>query len=445
MIDESDYDAWVDLGRRLGGGVSEIKTLSTEESTADLVRRLSGVGLTARPWRLPSVAEILGVPAINRGVSLISGTTGMLAMQGVRDGAVMDSTPPLLARPDPYRAPDEFYGGTAADMAKYGEFVWWIASTDGDGHASALIRVPLRELQVEENVRNRLLPTYRWGDKVGTRYSTANPSGRFVHRMYPLADPFDLRGRGPLQLCGAALSVSVEAQEWAANFYAEGGYPSINLHDPTDLTADEAEDLRTQWVKTPRNTPQVTSGALELREVPVNTVGAQMLDGRQYNNGDAARILGIPGSLMEYQSPGSSLTYQNLEGEFTKLIRTCLQQFYFEPIESAMSDLLTRSTTARFNVAAFLRADAFTRFRIHKLAIEAGIYDTAYAQRQEGILPGDVEFAAVPPSPPAAIPTALPRTASMADVRCSKCNKKLGRAGGPVEISCGRCGTLTAA
>jgi phage portal protein BeeE len=416
------------------------------DSAVGILHRLTA-SASDRLYRIPTVSEILGVPAIQRGVSLISGTTGMLAMQGVRDGSVMDVTPSLLSRPDPYHAPDEFYGGTAADMAKYGEFVWWIAARDTDDHAAALVRVPLRELQVEENERNRLLPTYRWGSVTSTRYSPANPRGQFVHRKYPLADPFDLRGRGPLQLCGAAASVAVEAQNWAANFYAEGGYPNINLHDPGGLENEEAEKLRAQWVRTPPNTPQVTSGALELREVPVNSIGAGMLDSRQYNNGDAARILGIPGSLMEYQSPGSSLTYQNLEGEFTKLIRTCLQQFYFEPIESAMSDLLTRSTAARFNIAAFLRADAHTRYRIHKLAIEAGIYDTAYAQRQEGIMPGDIEYAAIPPSPPAAIPSAIPRTASLAgrEVRCPKGHLLAELASPPYRFTCFRCKASVAA
>ena len=417
------------------------------ESAVGVLERLTS-HVSSRPWRLPSVNEALGVPALQRAASLISGTTGMLSMQGVRNGEVMEVSPPLLARPDPYHDATEFYSGTAGDMAKYGEFVWWIASLDTDGHAAALIRVPLHELRVEDNVSNRLLPVYRWGSIQSTRYSPANPKGRFVHRKYPLADPFQLRGRGPLQMCGAAASVAVEAQNWAANFYAEGGYPSINLHDPGELTEEEAEKMRTKWVSTPANTPQVTSGALELRNVPVNTIGAQMLDGRQYNNGDAARIFGMPGSLLEYQMPGSSLTYQNLEGEFTKLIRTCLQPLYLEPIEAAMSDLLTRSTAARFNIKSFLRADAHTRFRIHKLAIDAGIYDVVHAQREEGILPGDIEYAAVPPSPPTAIPSSLPRTASRTEareVRCPKGHLLAELASPPYRFTCFRCKASVAA
>ena len=416
------------------------------DSAIDILQRIAHT--SDRPWRLPSVNEALGVPAINRAVSLISSTTGMLSVMGVRNGSIMDEPPMLLSRPDPFHSPGEFYGGTAASMAKYGEFVWWIASRDTDGKAAALLLVPLNELQVDENRRNRMFPRYRWGNVESTRYSPAHPEGQFVHRLYPLADPFDLRGRGPLQICGAATSVTVEAQEWAADFYAEGGYPNINLHDPADLTDDEAEKLRAQWVKTPPNTPQVTSGQIEVREVPVNVQGAQMLNARQHQNGDAARMFGIPGSLLEYQSPGASLTYQNLEGEFTKLVRTCLMPLYLEPIEQAMSDLLPRSTVARFNVKGFMRADTLTRFKVHGIAIDKGIYDADYAQREEGILSGDVEWAAVPPAPPAAVPTQIPRRASLdvaSEVRCPKGHLLAELASPPYRFTCFRCKSTVAA
>ena len=417
------------------------------ESAVGVLERLTS-HVSDRVYRLPSVKEALGVPSIHRCVTLISSTTGMLSMQGYRNGELMDTAPALIARPDPFHTPGEFYAGTAANMGKYGEFVWWIASRDSDDRAAALVLVPLRELKVEDNPDNRLFPIYRWGSVVSTRWSPANPKGQFVHVKYPLSEPFSLRGHGPLQLCSAATSVTVEAQTWAANFYAEGGNPNVNLHDPNELSPEDAEKMRTQWVSTPANTPQVTSGSLELREVPGNEHGAQMLEARQHNNGDAARMFGIPGSLLEYQMPGSSLTYQNLEGEFTKLVRTCLQPLYLEPIEQAMSDLLSRSTTARFNVKGFLRSDTFTRFRVHKLAIDSGIYDAEYAQREEGIVPGDVEFAPVPASPPAAVPTSIPRIASRTEareVRCPKGHLLAELAAAPYRFTCFRCKSTVAA
>jgi hypothetical protein len=121
-------------------------------------------------------------------------------------------------------------------------------------------------------------------------------------------------------------------------------------------------------------------------------------------------------------------------------VDTCLGPLYLEPIEQALSDLLTRSTVARFNVKGFLRADIKTRYEVHKTAIETGIYGPDYAQREEGILPGDVEFAPVPFAPPSAVPTVVPqRGLSMRDVRCPTCSRLVVRAAGNVEGWCRHC------
>jgi hypothetical protein len=87
---------------------------------------------------------------------------------------------------------------------------------------------------------------------------------------------------------------------------------------------------------------------------------------------------------------------------------------------------------------------------IHQIAIGAGVYDAEYAQVQEGILPGSIETAPIPPSPPAAIPPPIEtRTApEPVEVRCDglrpmrgrlvPCGKLLAEAG-PFTGRCPRC------
>lgn len=106
-----------------------------------------------------------------------------------------------------------------------------------------------------------------------------------------------------------------------------------------------------------------------------------------------------------------------------------------------MSDLLSRSTVSRFNVKGFLRADVKTRFQVHKIAIESGIYDSDYAQKEEGIIAGDVEYAPIPFSPPQAIPAPIIRAAStdVRDIRCPKCKRLVTRSSGRVEGLCRHC------
>ena len=101
-----------------------------------------------------------------------------------------------------------------------------------------------------------------------------------------------------------------------------------------------------------------------------------------------------PAPCWSIPSEGSSLTYQNVQEVFRLWVRAGLQINYLVPIEAAMSDLLPRSTAARFNVDSFERADPKARWETYKLMGEVlGTEEAAQIAREsEGFAPGDVEF-----------------------------------------------------
>jgi hypothetical protein len=187
-----------------------------------------------------------------------------------------------------------------------------------------------------------------------------------------------------------------------------------------------------------------------------------MLDSRAHQNGDAARMFGIPGPLMEYSMAGGSLTYQNRAELMENFVTTCLGPYYLEPVEQTMSDLLANRTVARFDTYGITRADVKTRFDVYASGITSGVLTVEMAQEREGILPGDVETAAVPPAPPAAIPSQLPTpdasslsvgTRTRAEYRCEgmankrrngvttveRCNRLLATGGDVFVGQCPRC------
>jgi HK97 family phage portal protein len=362
--------------------------------------------------RLASIEQALGVPAIQRAVSLISNTTGSLSVEGLRAGVPMDEPPRIVQRPDPFQTPREFYRDTAFCLATRGEAIWWIAARDTDGLPASLIVVPLHELTIEKNERDRRFPIYRWGKTVSTRFTPiANQTGEFVHLSY-MKKPGDLRGKGPLQYCGVAISVTVEAQQWAANFFS-GDTSTVELQSLVDLDPEEASRLRDQWMERGEaGLPRVTPPTLNWKEHQIDPESAQMVEARSHQDGEAARMFGIPGNLLEYASPGSSLTYQNVAEVFTGFVRSCLSINYLEPIEQAMTDLLPRTTVARFNVEGLLRADIKTRFEVYEKAVKVfGLEDGGnYARVREGLSPGNIETQPVPYAFPAAVPASLPET-----------------------------------
>jgi len=387
-----------------------------------------------RPWRASSVQEALGVPAILSAVSLISNTVGSLSMEAFRNGVlVTDATqvPRLIQRPNPRSTAREFWMKTSFYMATRGEFWWWVAHRDVDGQADALFPVPPWEIVVERNDWDRLNPTIRWMDRV-------MPNRDMRQQMYlPSSD--GVRGVGPLQLAGAAVSVAVESAHWAANFFS-GSFPSLIGTTDADYDELDLKALDAQWSEKANNLPRWMTNGLKLSESPFDAQKAQLTESRSFQVGEVARMFGIPGPLLEYQMSGQSLTYRNEADIWTDFQRRCLSPNYLEPTEQEMTDLLTRSTVGRFNLEQLLRADIKTRFEAYKFGTDAGWLQSDEIRKKEGYEPGNVDFAPVPFSPPAADPGPIPFTVRTAAVRCPKCNKLLAEsATPPYKMTCSRC------
>ena len=453
-IEEPDPGGWR-ARQRIAQERTQTRAIDSFTTHPGLTEQLLAIqGLHNRPYRVASIREALGVPSNFRSVALISNTTGSLAMEAYRKGVLLedDDTPRLIKRPDPFRIPRDFYRDTAFDQATRGEYWWWIAARGADDEALSLIRIAPWEINIQET-GDRLRPDIFWNNN-------QIPLRDLVHGTF-LPDPNSpsgpwQRGVGPLQLCGAAVSVQVESEMWAANFFGEdGGYPSLVIKAAGELGqnedgTEEADTLRDQFMSKPHNTPRVVDDGIEsITEFGANAAGSQMLDSREHNKGTSANMFGVPGALLEYGRPGSSLTYQTVTEVFTTFVRATLVPDYLESIEQNMSDLLSRSTVSRFSVAGFLRADIKTRFEVYKLGIESGVMTPEEAREDEGMSPGNAEYAPIPFSPPQAVPASLPESRTAEPVRCDgtrllrgrvgPCNKLLAEAG-PFIGRCPRCG-----
>jgi HK97 family phage portal protein len=394
-----------------------------------------------RPWRSSSINEALGVPAIFSAVSLISNTVGTLSLEGFQLGQLLTDRaqiPRLIVRPNPFSTPRDFFRDTAFYLATRGEAWWWIAARDVDDAPMSLYPVPPWEITVAQNDRNRLRPVITWLNR-----EMRNEDMRHITYL-PSHD--GLRGVGPLQMCGAAASVTVEAQEWAANFFA-GSTPSIIGETDMDLSPEDMTKLDDQWNEKPSNLPRWVDNGLKVKDFTLDPSKAQLTESRQHQVGEVARMFSMPGALIEYQMSGSSLTYQNQSDIWNDFQRRCLSPHYLEPIEQEISDLLTRATVARFNTNQLLRADVKTRFEVYESGVvKSGVLTVEEARKMEGLDPGAVDFAPVPLSPPQAVPNVLPfQQRSLKDAHCPKCGKLVGRHDGAFETKCQRCGTLVAA
>ena len=365
-----------------------------------LTEQLAAVqGIRLGSWNPPSIREALSVPAVFRACTLISNTLGMLLMEAFRDGVKLPDQPALVMRPGLDGTPRDFWRDSAWGLATRGEFLWRIVDRNlEDGRARKLMILPPAEVTVAWDTTVPFMRQYTW------RNLKLDPAD-VVHGFFA-RDPWGLRGFGPLQQCGAALSAAVEAEEWAARFFAEGGAPATVGKVPGRLTKDEAGRLRDQYLDpegdgTSRaNSFRIADSGMDIVAHQVNPESAQLLESRQHSSGNAATMFGINGHLLNYTAAGSSLTYQNVGEVFVDFVRTSLAPGYMVPIEDAISDLLARGTTARFNADELYRADIKTQADVFSTLVTAGMQAEEAARRA-----GFDQSAELAPMPLQSVPT----------------------------------------
>lgn len=350
---------------------------------------LAAQGKSSKPWAPVSVDVALSNTAIFRAVTLLSTVGASLTLVAYRNGRRLraEETPPIVKRPNPFTTYRDFVRDSIFSMACYGDLEWFHGAKDVDGRVLSLVPIAPGEITVEWDDR-------RW-QKVYT-WRGVDVSKSVSHVTY-LVKPGAARGVGPLQVCGAALSIAAESDDWAARFFAEGGVPSAVLESAELLTDAEADQVREQWLAKAGNTVRVASG-VQAKPFGFNAREAQLSDVRNANVGDACRMFGIPGALEEFIAAGASLTYQNIGQVGTMLTRFTLAPQFLEPIEQALSDLLPRNMVVRFDVEGLERADRKTRFTTYNLGIEGGYFTAEQAAAEEGFAPGGVEYSPLPPN-----------------------------------------------
>ncbi len=366
------------LGKMLRATRLQTRALDSFEDHPGLTEQLLAVqGKSLRDFYPPSIQEVMGVPAVFRAVTFISSLVGSLTLEAWREGIKLtDNVPTLVSRPGVFSTPRDFFRDTAYSLATRGEFIWWVIDRDSDGMAKKLLLLPPGQVTVSWNQRLPLVREYVWRDR-------AIPTDDIEHGTFS-RELGALRGQGPLQLCGAALSAAVEADEWAARFFKRGGAPSTVLKFPLNMSPQEAEKLKVQWLETEGNEVRVASGGTDPQAFQVNPEAAQLLESRRYSASSIATAFGMDADLLNAAQSGSSLTYQNVGQRFDNFTRSTLAPNYLEPIEHGISERLSRTTVARFNLQGFLRADVKTQADVYSVLVAAGL-DSAKAAEIAGL------------------------------------------------------------
>lgn len=304
----------------------------------------------------------LGVPAIYRGVTLIADAIGALGLHSYRNGRIVKPTPQILIRPNPQETRIETISAMAASLILDGNYIAVLGERGANGLPDFFYPVAIDRVNLTR-VDGRIV--YRIDEQV---YEADD-----ILHIKNFALPGEFFGRGIVETQKQAIGKEIAINEYASRYFDGGVNPTavIKSGNP-DLTQEEADALKTAWLSmySGRNRqPAVLNSTTDFEILSSNAQESQLIEAQIQGLTEAANILGLPAYYLG--APNSSRTYANVEQENLQLVRWSIQPIA-ERIEQALSDLLVRGQTAKFNYDTLLRTDTLSRYQAHAVGLTNG-------------------------------------------------------------------------
>ena len=330
---------------------SESSSGNVDRILSDIVaQRRSGFGM----------AQARTIPAIARAYDIITSLAMSYQPLAYRGGVAMPSQPRIVTNPLAYGDRTEFIEQTLLSALDEGDWFWRLHGVQDDPSRSVIV-LPPTEVDVQ------------WARRLYTRqYAWAGiplAEGRDIIHGSVRRRAGDLRGVGLRSFLDMLYPVW-EAEQFAASFFTSGGIPEVVLKHASELSGDEAADLKRKWVESRTGAePAVLSGGLDATFPAVDPQRAQLQEARSFGSTVAAILLGIPGAMLHVSTSGATITYTNPAGAVEEVTKATIAPRWLVPVERAWSRLLPATQSVRFDLTDMQRADIAGRFSLYQQAI----------------------------------------------------------------------------
>lgn len=254
---------------------------------------------------------------------------------------------------------------------------------DTSGEVVALtVLDPLRVI-VERNPQTREIQ-YRI-----TQLEVIIPRAEIMH-ITELKKPGQLRGVSRIDEVKQSLGLTSALDEFAARFFGQGSTTSGLIEYPGALNQEQAKSMVDAFESAHRglkrsHRPGVLFGGAKFTKTGVDPNEAQMLQSREFQIAEIARVFRIPPHMLGITTPGA-MSYASLEQNSINFVTYTLNP-YLSKIEAAYSALLPAEAFVKFNTNALLRGDTATRFAAYNSALQSGWLSINDIHRLEDLQP----------------------------------------------------------
>lgn len=197
-----------------------------------------------------------------------------------------------------------------------------------------------------------------------------------------------LVGYSPISMTKNAIGLALAAEEYGSRFFANGAAPAGVLEHPGVIR--DVSKLRESWNETfggSRNAGKVAilEEGLHFNPISMSPQDSQLLETRQYQLTEIARIFRIPPHML---GDLSKATFSNIEEQSLEFVKYTLTPWICR-WESSLTDALLsreeqRKYEIRFNVEGLLRGDYKSRMEGYAVGINNGFMCPNDVRRLEG-------------------------------------------------------------
>jgi HK97 family phage portal protein len=296
-------------------------------------------------------------------VDLIGSAISTLPLYAYRRGELdpLPDLPPLLRQPSATMDTLDFLYATLQSLLVRGNAYGLIVDRAGAG---------LLPAQVELLDPNRVQVAANGPVEYRVDGQLVDPASVWHVKAFTTAG--QVVGLSPIGHARQAIGLGIAAEKYAAKFFGESAIPSGVLTSDQNIKQDRADQLKARWRQAHggnRDIAVLGDGA-RFQAVTIPPEEAQFLETTRANVATIARYFRMQPEMIASES-GGSLTYANVEQRALDFLQFTLRPWLVR-LETALSALLSSTTTVKFNAAALVRTDLLTRYQAHESAIRAG-------------------------------------------------------------------------
>ena len=256
---------------------------------------------------------------------------------------------------------------------------------DPSGEVVALTVLDPMRVEVERNPETREIQ-YRV-----TEIDVIIPRAEMLH-ITELKKPGKLRGVSRIDEVKESLGLTSALDEFAARFFGQGSTTHGLIEYPGNLNQEQAKSMVDAFEQGHRglkrsHRPGVLFGGAKFVKTGVDPNEAQMLQSREFQITEVARVFRIPPHMLGITTPGS-MSYASVEQNSINFVTYTLNP-YLAKLESAYSSILPAESFLKFNTNALLRGDTTTRFAAYNSALQSGWLSINDIHRLEDLRPVD--------------------------------------------------------